>query len=654
MKLAWMFCFLLAGKLSTASPAEQGAEANSGTQYMMAFPLDDDNIAEESAQEAVKMLAESLTSSDDEDKEEAPSVDQEDQKVEEPAVEEDKKEEEQPEPMGILQAELDAEEQAEQKPALPQRPFFKRPKIEELRKILGFPPQDAKVKPIPQEKPKMFQGIFNKPRPKMEITTQPSPLGGMQINLRREDRMRPFGFPMLPLNREAVRPFGFPDLVQAASSLLRRAMVDDENNENDITKDDKDEDDNINENNELEDNDDEEGEDDNLMIVPIPDSKEVNMERPPLFRRFPIPFPFPVPKQMPPQNNRPRMPFPPLAPVAFFLPIAQQIMQNIRQAQPRSQPPMMPMHPAPNFIPIQTQMPFVPIHHPMQQQQQHFIPIHQPMPQQQQFVPFVHVPQASYQVPVLLPNIQRQVMRQPRRIPMQVPQPQMQRRIPFPNPMNRMAAPQHPQPMPQQLVHHMVRQPLHAAARPMPQMVRPPMHPVHPVFFMVPHMPMAQQQVPVFQRPPQGFPHPMAMMPHQRSFPAEEQRVVFVRHPEQEEQDDDQEVLILVPSDEVEQFQRPPVMPPPQIMMRQMPAPASPIQRIRLLRDLLMARQGNRQPMPMSPRAASRVVEIVQQQLRIFPAHHQQQQHMMQVPHQLQRADPSELHPVYVPFPGAH
>lgn len=638
---------------STFLPASQG------TQYMMAFPLDDDNIAEESAQEAVKMLAESLTSSDDDDdKEEASSVDQDDQKIEEPAVEEEKKVEEQPEPMGILQAELDAEEQAEQKPALPQRPFFKRPKIDELRKILGFPPQDgpAKAKPIPQEKPKMFQGIFNKPKPKMEISTQPSPLGGVQINLRREDRMRPFGFPMLPLNREVVRPFGFPDLVQAASSLLRRAMVDDENNENDITKDDKDENDNVNENNEPEDNEEEEGEEDNLMIVPIPDSKEVNMERPPLFRRFPIPFPFPVPKQMPPQNNRPRMPFPPLAPVAFFLPIAQQIMQNIRQAQPRSQPPMMPMHPTPNFIPIQTQMPFIPIHHPMpQQKQQQFIPIHHPMPQQQQFVPFVHVPQASYQAPVFLPNIQRPMMRQSRMMPMQVPQPQMQRRMPFPNPMNRMAVPQqHPQPMPQQLVHHLVRQ----HSRPMPQMVRPPMHPVHPVFFMVPHMPMAQQQVPVFQRPPQGFPHPMAIIPHpqQRSFPApEEERVVFIRPDNQDEQqDDDQEVLILVPSDEVEQFQRPPVMPPPQMLMRQMPAPASPIQRIRLLRDLLMARQANRQqqPMPMSPRAAHRVVEIVQQQLRIFPAH--QQQHMMQVPQHLQRADSSELHPVYVPFPGAH
>ncbi|GFV97339.1 uncharacterized protein TNCV_2038491 [Trichonephila clavipes] len=676
MKLAWMFCLLLAGKLSSASPGDvvSAAESNVGSSgYMMAFPMDDDQLAEESAQEAVKMLAESLVSDDDEDE----SIDDNDDKKPEEAVTEEKKEDqtEQPEPMGILQAELDAEEEAE-KPSLPQRPFFKRPKIEELRKILGFPPSEgvsAKSKPLPQEKPKVFQGLFNKPKPKLEVSTQPSPLGGLQFNLRREDRMRPFGFPMLPLKRDdSFRPFGIPDLVQAASSLIRRAIIDD-NVENDISKDDKEDDENVHEN-EPEDNDDEEEDDESLMIVPIPDSKESNMERPPLFKRFPIPLPFSVPSK-PAQQSRPRLPFPPLTPVAFFLPIAQQIMQNIRHSQPRSQPPMVPIHPPQqNFIPIQTQIPIIPAHHPMPQQQQfiplptqqhqfipmpsqqqhHFIPMPQPMIHQQQFIPFIPVPQASYQAPLLAPFLsnmqQRPVMRQmPRRMPVHAPQPQMlqqrqqPRRITLPQPMNRMAIPHH---VPQQII----SRPIHAAnTRPMPRVVRPPMPPVNPILFMMPvpnmPVPMAQQHMPVFQKP-QHFPvmHQRQMMPA-----PDEERVIFLR-PDQEEQDDDQEVLILVPSDEVEVAQRPPVV--PQQFLRQVPTPVvNPLQRIRLLRDLLLARQANRQAAMTPQNRASRVVEIVQQQLRIFPAHHHPQQPQMVHP-QLQRADPSELHPVYVPYPG--
>ncbi|XP_054707521.1 RNA-binding protein 33-like [Uloborus diversus] len=675
MKLAWMFCLLLAGKLSAASPGEEraAAEANLGSGYMMAFPMNDDQVAEESAQEAVKMLAESLVSDDDDDDDDESAADQEEKKIEESLNVEEKKEDqtEQPEPMNILQDELTAEEEAE-KPALPQRPFFKRPKIEELRKILGFPPPEgpAKSKPIPQEKPKMFQGIFNKPNPKPKI--EQSPLGGLQFNLRREDRMRPFGFPILPMKRDdSFRPFGIPDLVQAASSILRRAIVDD-NNENDISKDDKEEEDSINENEQPEENEEEEDDEDSLMIVPIPDPKEVTIERPPLFKRLPIPFPFPVPKPMP--QNRPRLPFPPLTPVAFFLPIAQQIMQNIRHSQPRSQPPMMPMqqmHPVQpqiqNFLPIQTQIPIIPIHHPMQQQQ-HMLPVHQPMmpmPQPvQQIVPFFPVPQAAFHVPVLTPlpsNMQRSIMRQmPRRMPVHAQPPQqLPRRAPFPNPMSRMAAPQPHYAVQPQLMNPMMRRPMQQAAntRPMPRVVRPPMPPVHPIFFMMPvpnmHVPFAQQQqqVPIYHRPQQlpFIPQPVPVMPQQRqmmqqmSMP-EEERVIFVR-PDQDEQDDDQEVLILVPSDEVEVTQRPPVLPPH--LMRQVPTPVvNPLQRIKFLRDLLLARQANRQVMSPQNRA-SRVVEIVQQQLRIFPAHHQQA-----YPAQPQRADSSELHPVYVPFPG--
>ncbi|KFM75370.1 hypothetical protein X975_23201, partial [Stegodyphus mimosarum] len=678
MKLAWMFCLLLAGKLSLATPGEEraAAEANLGSGYMMAFPMNDDQVAEESAQEAVKILAESLVSddNDDDDDDDDEPADEQEKKSDDTTAEDVKTEQtEQPEPMGILQAELAAEEA--EKPALPQRPFFKRPKIEELRKILGFPPPEgpaAKSKPIPQEKPKVFQSMFNKPKPKIEQ----SPLGGLQFNLRREDRLRPFGFPMLPLKRDdSFRPFGFPDLVQAASSILRRAILDD-NNENDISKDDKEEEQNINETG-PEENEEEEEDEDSLMIVPIPEPKEVTIERPPLFRRFPIPFPFPVPKPMP--QSRPRLPFPPLTPVAFFLPIAQQIMQNIRHAQPRSQPPMVPlshMHPMQNLIPIQTQIPIVPIHHPMQmqqtQQQQQMIPLHHPMiPVQQpiqQIVPFFPVPQAAFHVPILTPlppNMQRPMMRQmPRRMPMHAPPPpQVPRRLPFPSPISRMAGHQPHHPLQPQIVNPMVRRPMQASpnTRPMPRVVRPPMPPVHPVFFMMAPMPVpnihvpiaqAQQQVPVYHRPQNVpfLPQHMTLIPQQRQHlqpmqTSEEERVIFLR-PEQEDQDDDQEVLILVPSDEVEVAQRPPVMPPQ--FMRQVPTPViSPLQRIKLLRDLLMARQANRQTMSPQSRA-SRVVEIVQQQLRIFPAHHPQAH-----PPQPQRADSSELHPVYVPYPGA-
>ncbi|GBL93929.1 hypothetical protein AVEN_76664-1 [Araneus ventricosus] len=677
MKLAWVFCLLLAGKLSTATPADESTpgESNMGSSgYMMAFPMDDDQVAEETAQEAVKMLAESLVSDDDDDE----STDDSDDKKPEEAVTEEKKEDqtEQPEPVGILQAELEAEEA--EKPTVPQRPFFKRPKIEELRKILGFPPNEgaaAKSKPIPPEKPKVFQGLFSKPKPKLEVSSQPSPLGGLQFNLRREDRMRPFGFPMLPLKRDdGFRPFGIPDLVQAASSLIRRAIVDD-NMENDISKDDKEEEENVGENNQ-EDNDDDEEEDESLMIVPIPDSKENNMERPPLFRRFPIPLPFPLPNKPAQQQSRPRLPFPPLTPVAFFLPIAQQIMQNIRHSQPRSQPPMIPMHPPQqNFVPVQTQIPIMPTHHmpqqqqiipiptqqhqfiPMPSQQQHqFIPMPQPMFHQQQFIPIIPVPQASYQQPLLthlLPNMQqRPIMRQmPRRMPMHAPQPQIlqqrqqPRRLPIPQPMSRVSA---PHPIHQQII----SRPIHAAnTRSMQRVVRPPMPPVNPILFMMPvpnmPMPMAQHQVPVYHKPQ----HIPVMPQHHRQMMSapEEERVIFVR-PDQDEQDDDQEVLILVPSDEVEVAQRPPMM--PQQFLRQMPTPViSPIQKIRLLRDLLLARQANRQAAMVPQHRAPRVVEIVQQQLRIFPAHHHQQQLQMIHP-QLQRADPSELHPVYVPYPG--
>ncbi|GIY96184.1 uncharacterized protein CEXT_520491 [Caerostris extrusa] len=242
-------------------------------------------------------------------------------------------------------------------------------------------------------------------------------------------------------------------------------------------------------------------------------------------------------------------------------------------------------------------------------------------------------------------------MRQmPRRMPMHAPQPQMMqqrqqpRRLPFPQPMSRMAAPHS---VPQQFISH----PIHAAnTRPVHRVVRPPMPPVHPVLFMMPmpnmQMPMAQQQIPMFHKPQ----HIPIMHQHQRQMiPApEEERVIFLR-PDQEEQDDDQEVLILVPSDEVEVAQRPPVL--PQQFHRQIPGPVvSPLQRIRLLRDLLLARQANRQAAMPPQNRASRVVEIVQQQLRIFPAHHHQQPQLVHP--QLQRADPSELHPVHVPYPG--
>ena len=649
---------------------------------MMAFPMNDDHLAEESAQEAVKILAESLVNSDDDDDEEEDESTTTDQKKDDDAPETAEKKEEQPdqpEPMGILQAELAAEEEAE-KPALPQRPFFKRPKIEELRKILGFPPPEGptKAKPIPQEKPKVFQNVFNKPKAKIEQ----SPLGGLQFNLRREDRMRPFGFPMLPLKRDdSFRPFGIPDLVQAASTILRRAIIDDntENDINDISKDDKEEDEpQINEN-EPEDNE-EEDDDESVMIVPLPDPKEVTIERPPLFRRLPIPLPFPVPRPAPQQ--RPRLPFPPIAPVAFFLPIAQQIMQNIRHSQPRSSPPMIPLAPVQhsvqpqlqNLIPLQSQIPILHFQHPMQQQQiipihQPIIPLHQPV---QHIVPFFPLPQAAIHIPVLTPlppNMQRPILRQvPRRMPVHSqPPPQMARRVPFPTPMARMANPQPHPPMTSRMVNPMLRRPMQptAANRPIHQVVRPPMPPVHPVLFMmapvpVPmHVPMPQptQQVPVFHRP-----QPITFLPQQ--IPAmsqprhiiqpvqgpEEERVIFVR-PEQDDQDDDQEVLILVPSDEVEVAQRPPMLPPQ--LSRQIPTPVvNPLQRIKLLRDLLLARQANRQA--MNPEAKpSRVVEIVQQQLRIFPAHHPQVQLLnpQQIQH-IQRQEASELHPVYVPYPG--
>lgn len=659
----------LSGILSTFLPDPQGSG------YMMAFPMNDDNLAEESAQEAVKILAESLANNDDDDDDDDDEDEVADQKKDDDVVEAAEKKEdqtEQPEPMGILQAELAAEDEAA-KPSLPQRPFFKRPKIEELRKILGFPPPEgpAKAKPIPQEKPKVFQNVFNKPKPKIEQ----SPLGGLQFNLRREDRMRPFGFPMLPLKRDdSFRPFGIPDLVQAASSMLRRAIIDDnnENDINDISKDDKEEDEpQINEN-EPEDNE-EEDEDESVMIVPLPDPKEVTIERPPLFRRFPIPLPFSVPRPAPQQ--RPRLPFPPLTPVAFFLPIAQQIMQNIRHAQPRSSPPMVPLNPVhhvqpqiQNLIPLQSQIPFIHVQHPMQQQ---FIPIHQPMmplhqPVQQVF-PFFPVPQAAIHIPVLTPlppNIQRPILRQmPQRMPVHPHQqpPQMHRRMPFPSPMARMANPQPHVPVQPRMVNPVLRRPLQPTAnRPIHQVVRPPMPPVHPVLFMmapvpVPsmHVPMTHpQQMPIFPRQQHipFIPQPMPAMSQPRHIiqpfqVPEEERVIFVR-PDQDDQDDDQEVLILVPSDEVEVAQRPPFLPPQ--LSRQMPTPVvNPLQRIKLLRDLLLARQANRQPMNPEARA-SKVVELVQQQLRIFPAHHPQVQFVPQI----QRQEASELHPVYVPYPG--
>lgn len=653
----------LSGILSTFLPDPQGSG------YMMAFPMNDDNLAEESAQEAVKILAESLAgSNDDDDDDDDDESTTTDQKKEGEALETAEKKEdqpEQPEPMGILQAELDAEEEAE-KPALPQRPFFKRPKIEELRKILGFPPPEGptKAKPIPQEKPKVFQNVFNKPKPKIEQ----SPLGGLQFNLRREDRMRPFGFPMLPLKRDdSFRPFGIPDLVQAASSILRRAIIDDnnENDLNDISKDDKEEDEPQMNENEPEDND-EEDDDESVMIVPLPDPKEVTIERPPLFRRLPIPLPFPVPRPAPQQ--RPRLPFPPIAPVAFFLPIAQQIMQNIRHSQPRSSPPMIPLHNVQpqmqNLIPLQSQI--IPIQHPMQQQfipiHQPFIPLHQPV---QHIVPFFPLPQAAIHIPVLTPlppNMQRPILRQvPRRMPVHSqPPPQMTRRVPFPTPMARMANPQpHPQ-MTSRMVNPMLRRPMQhtAANRPIHQVVRPPMPPVHPVLFMmapmpVPmHVPMPQQtqQVPVFHRQPVTFLpqqlQPAMSQPRHFVQVPEEERVIFVR-PEQDDQDDDQEVLILVPSDEVEVAQRPPMLPPQ--LSRQIPSPVvNPLQRIKFLRDLLLARQANRQQAMNPEGKPSRVVEIVQQQLRIFPAHHPQ----VHMPQQFQRQEASELHPVYVPYPG--
>lgn len=704
MKLVWTLCFLLVGTLASATPGDEraAAESNLGSGYLMAFPMNDDQVAEESAVDQAKSIVAALTEDEDDGDEDDDDDDdsvavaiptEQDGKKGMLVVEVDeRKDDEKASSSDEPQIQMSSEEGQKEQPM----PFFKRPKIEELRKILGFPPVEGsspKPKPIPPEKPKIFKNSFMKPKAK----TDSSPLSGIQLSLplRREDGMRPFGLPRFPLRREEglMRPFGLPDIMQAASSILRRAIMDD-NDAQDISKEDKDDDDMMNEPEENdEDEEEEEDEEEPLMIVPIPDEKdipEIAQNQQPIFRRFPIPIPIPIPRPV----ARPRLPIPPLTPVAFFLPLAQQIMHSIMTKPsppppppptPRSHRPFLPLSPVhpimPMHHPVQQIMPLQSMHHPVQQlipihqPVHHIIPLHppihqliplqQPIPQlipiQAPIIPFnppaIHIPILT----PLPPQMPRPMMRpMPRRVPFPPPLPPMPRRMPIPGPMGRMPGPRIPHGPPG--MPPMMRRPL---GRPMPRLMRPPMPmpPVHPVLFMMATMPVPMQ-VPLTH--PQQHPQPQMSFVHhqptpiiqQQTFPLaipDEERIILLRPNNVEDQDDDQsEIVLLYPAEEVEEVPRPHILPRP--MMRPFPPPPppsspvpNPMQRIRLLRDLLLARQANRQNVnPMTPQSrASRVVEIVQQQLRIFPASHNRQKVQI-VPN---RADSSELHPVYVPFP---
>ncbi|XP_067122446.1 uncharacterized protein [Centruroides vittatus] len=335
---------LLVGTVSLGSPTEERSDTNENSGYVLALPVNDDEpIAEESqARSATEVPPEQSNNLPEPKK----SSETDSSEAEEPVVvilkDDESTTEKQEEKEKENKDSNKSEEVTTETPQPSQtteksQSGFRRPKFDEIAKILGLP-HPSKPKPIPPEKPKLFSP-FVKALPRL-----PTPFGSIP-------------FP-LPLRREGSRLL--PDLLHVATSLIKRALI--EETFQNINKDDKDDDD--------------DDDDDGPMVLPIPVPtlrKPSIMLRPlpPPPRPRPIPIPVPVPHPSYMMNHITRMrPVPQMRPVPSYIPLpAQPISRTLHvphmlQSLPPP-PPMMPLRPL-RHSPIMHPMmhPVPQMHHP--------------------------------------------------------------------------------------------------------------------------------------------------------------------------------------------------------------------------------------------------------------------------------------------------